>query len=118
MKCPNCGAKFILKDNIYQCKYCGYTESIEKNEDKLIEVETESLNENSDENDEEEYDDSKDIKIKSKPKKRYINNTNYNGTKTKRNDNSIEIGDNLTFLLFLGFVLIVYIISYFIGEGY
>ncbi len=122
MKCPNCGAKFILKDNTYQCKYCGYVEVIEKEDNELIDNETQSQNINcnedvEEENDEEEYVNSKNINIEQMPKKKYIKNTNYNGTKTKYNKR-IEIGDNLTFLLFLGFMLMVYIISYFVGEGY
>lgn len=129
MKCPNCGAKFILKDNIYQCKYCGYVEKIEKEDNELIDIETKFQNKNYNENDEEEndeevnyeeeYNENKNNKIKRVSKKRNIKNTNYNGAKTKYDNNKkIEIGDNLTFLLFLGFMLLVYIISYFVGEGY
>lgn len=79
MKCPNCGAMFILKGDSYQCKYCGYVEYIDKDTSRLNEI---------DNNTEEEY-----------------------------NNKKIEIGDNLAFLLLLGFLLLMIIICYFIGGG-
>lgn len=101
MKCPNCGGTFVLKDNTYQCKYCGYIKSIERDEKNLInnEIDFKKLigNKNNDEDSNEKH----------------IKNTNYNG---EINKYKYFIEKIITLILVFFIIIILY--EFFRGEGY